>query len=239
MSHDETYSKQPAQLTDARARRAAVEAEIARCSDYLYWRFAGDYCFSYAKLPDPENPGIERTVRAHMPTDDEGYHRPIASALAHPTWKRVAFEKSRQMQATWEVAAYLLHYIMFNPKSEVIIVSKKEEDTDYIISDRMSYMWENQPDFLKQYAPVEFSYCRAAATNGAWLKGIPQGEGQSQQYQCNIVYFDECAWNDYFFEMLAASMPMASRIICTSTANGRCAFRSIVKDELFNAKEAA
>lgn len=216
---------------------ASQSAEIERCRDYLYWRFHGEYCFSYAKLPDPENPGVERTVRAHMP--DRDYNRAMATALSVPTWRRVAFEKSRQMNATWEVSAFLLHYIMFNPHAEIIIVSKKEDEADYILQDRMAYMWDQQPGFLKRHCEVEFSYCYAQSSNGAWIKGIPQGDKQVQQYQCNIVYFDECAWNEFFYAMLMAAMPMASRIICTSTANGRCAFRSIVKDETFGMQEAA
>jgi hypothetical protein len=208
--------------------------ELEACRNYRFWRLSGKYCFSKAKVPDPDNPGTLRIEKRHMPLDE--YNAALTAMFSHRAWKRIAIPKTRQMKLTWEVCAYLLHYAMFNPGSENIVFVKKGDEGGggYLIEDRINYMWEQQPEFLKDFCKAELSRSEVRFSNGTFIRCIPQGEAQAQMYQCMNMYFDECAWYDGFLDMLESAMPMAERIILTSTSNGKTGFSCIVHDREFN-----
>lgn len=136
----------------------------------------------------------------------------------------------RQMGKTITVAAFLLHYSIFNPEKSVGILANKAATAREILA-RMKRMIENLPFFLqpgiKEYnkGSVEFgngSVVMAAATSSDSIRG----------FSFNVVYLDEFAFVDGADEFYTSTYPVISsgrdtKVLITSTPNGMNLFHKI------------
>jgi hypothetical protein len=212
------------------------DREFDRCRDYLYWRFKGDYCLSFDK---------ERG-KQHMP--DKAYNLLICKMLANDSIRHVAIPKTRQMLMTWEASAFCVHYAMFNPGAEILVVNKKGDDSAYIVyrgaqhtkkktetgeytgRGRCWSIYNNQPSWLKERVPASPAANLITFGNSAFIGGLPEGEEQLHQYQASIVWFDEASRQSDFGDRYEAAVPMAKRILITSTPKGQEDFYRLCKD---------
>lgn len=195
----------------------------------MYWRFRGLYAFS-----DDREVG-----RSHLP--DRTYNRYVWGLLSDQHVNPFLIPKSRQMNATWEISAYLVWYAMFHPGAEILVVNKKDEDSAYIVSrasndvargqGRCRTIYENQPEWIKEAIPANPTDGEIRFSNRAMIKALPEGERQLHQYQASIVYFDECALMDNFAaRFYGGALPMSRRTLCSSVPNGYDDWERVVND---------
>jgi hypothetical protein len=210
------------------------DREFERLKDPLYWRFKGDYCFS-------SEPG---TPRRHLPLGRDTYNWLFFERMAGRYTRHMVLPKSRQMQATWNICAYLIHQAMFVPNSEVLVINKKDDDSAYLVSrgdtrggdfakgqGRCWTLYDNQPEWVKRRMPATCARNQINLANGSMILGLPEGDRQLQQYQKALVYFDECAWMEqYMNRLMRGALPMASYVLSSSTSQGMNDFYHVTMD---------
>jgi hypothetical protein len=209
-------------LSASEAKRLATRAEIARSRFYPYWR--KHYAFS-------DDAGEKRKQLPWLP-----YHQFLAAVLASGK-RRIGIDKSRQMQTSWDICAYLLWYAMFVESTEIIVCSKVQRDTDYLL-ERMETLWRNQPEFLRDYAPVNFTDPEAFALNTrSKIIPLPEGADPVRGTQGNVVFLDECGHMEGFMNRYTAALPQINRpvnpgkIILAGTPNLHGDWWRVVKDK--------
>ena len=120
--------------------------------------------------------------------------------------KLLLVEKSRQMMMTWLWCALDLHEAQFNKGKYIFFQSKKEEDADALVS-RAKFIYNHQPDFLKQNV-IEEVYCKLKfPKNNSQIIGIPQGGDQIRMHTASRVFSDEMAFQPEAEEAFTAARP--------------------------------
>lgn len=102
--------------------------------------------------------------------------------------------KSRQMLITWLFVSCYLWDTQFKRGRLNFFQSKKEEDADRLIQ-RAHFIWEHQPDWIKQLFPAEYTFCHLKFPLGhSEIWGVPQGGDQIRQYTSSGLFSDEMAF---------------------------------------------
>lgn len=160
--------------------------------------------------------------------------RIVAATLADESNRHVFIDKSRQMMVTWEISAYMIWRAQFHPMRELLVMSKKDKESDYIVRDRMYHIWAYQPRFLREFCPVSPSFNKLEFGNGTRIEGLPEGEDQFRGHQSDSVFMDECAAMDHFGPRYRkGAAPMANhrcRVYAASTPSGHGDWWECVKD---------
>jgi hypothetical protein len=131
--------------------RALEEKERRRCArDAEYW------LFRYARTRDEHDPSI-----AAKPFPDKAYIRELVRFWLGSRMNII--EKSRQMMCSWVLCSLYLWDAQFAVNRLSFLSSKKEEDSDRLIQ-RCYTVWSNQPAFLRQAYPAEYSFCHVKLT---------------------------------------------------------------------------
>lgn len=173
------------------------------------------------------------------PFRDTPYLR-LLSAVLDSNQRFIGIDKSRQMMVSWEISAFLLHHAMFHPASEILIMSKRGEDSNYMI-DRLMAIYRNQPDFLQQFSPAVRVGAKISFRNRSNIAALPSEAHQINQYQAKKVWFDECSLHEDFMNKFNAARPMIDsavagasavgrQIICSSTPAGHVDWWELLKD---------
>ena len=159
---------QPSPEQLQRMRDTALQIEVWAKKP---WRWIRDCCVTQDEA-DSSSPV--------KPFPDKEYLRYIADL-----WQRsslLAIPKSRRMMLTWLMLALHLHKALFFPRSAIFIQSKKEDDSDFLLSDkRMLFIYENLPKNLP-WPKVTRKFCSLEFSNGSYMRGIAQGPDQLRQY---------------------------------------------------------
>lgn len=129
----------------------------------------------------------------------------------------------RQMGKTITVAAYLLHYAIFNSVKSIGILANKGATAREILS-RLQRMIENLPFFL-QPGVVEFNKGSVEFGNGSKVLAESTSNDAIRGYSFNIVYLDEFAFVENAEDFYTSTYPVISsgkktKVIVTSTPNG-------------------
>lgn len=195
-----------------------------KCSrDFLFW--LSNYVFTFnekAKLEEGQK-AVEK-----FPVKD--YVKEIA--LLFLKHKVVHVAKSRQMTISWLGMAFMLWEAQFKPFRFQAVMSKKLEDAEALI-DRIKFIYENQPRWLKELLPLDrklrdMPKGHLFFENGSKIKGFPQGRDQIRSYVISRIFIDEAAFQDEFEDTYGACLPCCDRIITVSSA-GAGFFRKLVE----------
>ncbi len=129
----------------------------------------------------------------------------------------------RQMGKTITVAAFILHYAIFNSQKEIGILANKGATAREILS-RVKRMIENLPFFL-QPGVNEYNKGSVEFGNGSSVMAAGTSNDAIRGFSFNIVYLDEFAFVDNADEFFTSTYPVISsgkttKVIITSTPNG-------------------
>ena len=182
----------------------------------------------------------DRYVEQQVFTTDE--HDPTIAAKRFPdkkyirwmveqwlTHKMMLWEKSRQVMASWTFCALYLWDTQFGTNRLNFIQSKKEEDSDALLT-RCHFIYEHQAPWLKALFPAVRTYChldfyspgdreQKLALNRLWP--IPQGGDVLRQHTASGLFIDESAFQPDLEASIRAAQPMLAgggRVDCVSSA---------------------
>lgn len=124
----------------------------------------------------------------------------------------LAIEKSRQIMATWLVAAYCLWRAKYREHQLILWQSKKEDDAASVVFDkdattaRMSFMEISLPKHLQDSPSMSRCNLRYANT-GSRIWGIPEGADIIRSNTPSVLVSDEAAFQPEFASAKDAAMP--------------------------------
>ena len=147
--------------------------------------------------------------------------------------RKVVLLSPRQSGKTISTAAYILHYVFFNPDKTVAILANKAPVAREILA-RIVAAYETIPFFLQPGAKVlnkgsielgNNSRIIAAATSSTAIRG----------FSVNFLYLDEFAFVDSADDFFKSTFPTISsgketKIVISSTPNGMNLFYKIFTD---------
>ncbi len=123
---------------------------------------------------------------------------------------RIAVPKSRRMKMTWTNVVLHLWDAMFHVGRHEGIVSKKEEDADFLLKERFKFILDNlDPELPRELLPryeYKFGHLDFPEIHSK-LQGFPQGEGQMRQFTLSNIFADEIAFWESAEGTYSASLP--------------------------------
>lgn len=139
----------------------------------------------------------------------------------------------RQMGKTITVAAFLLHYAIFNKHKSIGILANKAATSREILS-RIQRMLENLPFFL-QPGVVEYNKGNVEFGNGSTLMAAATSSDSIRGFSFNVVYLDEFAFVENADTFYTSTYPVISsgddtKVLITSTPNGMNLFYKLWED---------
>src|ERR1700730_6622666 len=117
----------------------------------MTWLLGDKYAPAQVFTHDEHDPSV-----AAKPFPDKEYIRYMVKFWL--STKRILWEKSRQMMASWTFCALCLHDAQFGTNGLHFIQSKKEEDSDALLQ-RCYFIYEHQEGWLKAMYPAVYTYC--------------------------------------------------------------------------------
>lgn len=139
----------------------------------------------------------------------------------------------RQMGKSTVVAAYLLHYAMFNSEKQIGILANKAATSREILS-RIQRMYEHLPLWM-QLGVKEWNKGSMILANDSKILAAATSSDSIRGLSLNIIYLDEFAHVDQQTEFWESTYPVissgeSSKVIITSTPNGLELFHKIYKE---------
>jgi hypothetical protein len=175
----------------------------------LTWLLGNDLFPQQVFTADEHDPSI-----IAKPFPNKPYiHWMIEAWLTH---KMMLWEKSRQIMASWTFCALYLWDTQFGTNRLSFIQSKKEEDSDALLT-RCHFIYEHQAPWLKALYPAVRTYAhldfyspgdkdQKLALNRLWA--IPQGGDQLRQHTASGLFVDEAAFQPDLESSIRAAQPM-------------------------------
>lgn len=139
----------------------------------------------------------------------------------------------RQMGKSIVVAAYILHYVIFNKSKSVIVLSNEGANAQEIL-ERIQLMYENLPFFL-QPGVKEYNKTSVLFGNGGKIRSASTANNSVRGRSYNLVYLDEFAFVENADKFYTSTYPVISsgkttKVIITSTPNGMNLFHKMWVD---------
>ncbi len=129
--------------------------------------------------------------------------------------------KFRQAGCTTLLAAYALHFCLFNNNKKVAVLSKGDAEAKELIA-RIKIMFEELPFWLRPKTlknndhTLEFE-------NGSSIQSKASGKQSGRSISASLLILDEAAFIEFIDTIWAAVGPTTStggRVVCLSTVNG-------------------
>ena len=130
--------------------------------------------------------------------------------------------KSRQMLMTWLISACYLWDTQFHQGRLNFFQSKKEDDADRIVQ-RAWFIYEHQPDWIKDMFPAAYTSCHLKypqAKSEIW--GVPQGGDQIRSHTASGILSDEMGFQPEAEDAYTGALPTikgGGRFTGVSSAN--------------------
>lgn len=114
--------------------------------------------------------------------------------------------KARQLGLTWLLLGYALWLMIFRPISTVLLFSRRDEDSMYLIGEeRLRGMYNRLPEWLRADSELVSSSHHWKLSNGSNAKSFPTTGGDS--YTASFVLIDEADLIPDLNKLLRASKP--------------------------------
>jgi hypothetical protein len=146
----------------------------------------------------------------------------------------VAIEKSRQMRASWLLAAYLTWSCQFHPATRWGVMSTKEETSDAFI-ERCHHIAVNQSPWLVDRYPVGRKMGVLAWEHKSFIQGVATTDKSGRSYTFTGILIDEAAWQENVGVAYTANMPAVQnkgRMILCSSPQANTFFTQLVDDRM-------
>lgn len=139
----------------------------------------------------------------------------------------------RQMGKSTIVAAYLLHYAMFNAEKYIGILANKAATSREILS-RIQRMYEHLPMWM-QLGVKEWNKGSMILANDSKILAAATSSDSIRGLSLNVIYLDEFSHVGQQIEFWESTYPVISsgeesKVIITSTPNGMELFYKIYKE---------
>jgi predicted phage terminase large subunit-like protein len=137
--------------------------------------------------------------------------------------KLVVALKARQVGWSWMVLGFALWLMLFHPAATVLVFSKREEESKYLLSDlRLRGMFARLPAWIKELAGgvVDDAATSWGFGNGSVIKAFPTTAGDS--YTATLAIVDEAALCPDLGRLMRSVKPTidgGGRMILLSRAN--------------------
>tara|TARA_R110002110_G_scaffold58023_8_gene165147 strand:+ start:555 stop:1898 length:1344 start_codon:yes stop_codon:yes gene_type:complete len=119
------------------------------------------------------------------------------------------------------MAAYALHFCLFNPNKRVAILSKGDAEAKEVIS-RIKIMYEELPFWLRP-TTLKNNDHTLSFENGSSIQSKASGKQSGRSISASLLILDEAAFIEFIDTIWAAVGPTTStggRVVCLSTVNG-------------------
>lgn len=129
--------------------------------------------------------------------------------------------KSRQMMATWVVAGYILWMMLFHPRTECLILCKKQEDSAGF-GERIKFLNRHLPDFLRGQIRKE-NISVLQLDNDAGVKFLPATPEAARSSQAKFMALDEFGHQEGARQIWTAAKPALQDVghsVVFSSPNG-------------------
>jgi len=164
------------------------------------------------------------------------YMRPIIKYWLNE--QLLAFEKSRDMMATWLITALYTWDTIFHQGRQNIFQSEDSTKANELV-ERAGFIYDNQPKFLRRHKrQLTVGSSRSGIFKipdmNSEILGFPQGPNQIRQYHPAGIFLDEAAFQAEAAEAFAAIKPAiqaGGRVTLLSTPNPSF-FQAICQDKL-------
>jgi hypothetical protein len=145
-------------------------------------------------------------------------------------WQRepvMLIEKSRDMMATWLAVTCYAWDTLFHRNKQNCFQSLTATKTCEAVQ-RVFFIWQNQPAFLKRQHKVEFAATTTKSgllsipSLGSEIIGLPRGADQIRQYHPSGVFSDEAAFQieaGAMYQAIRPSIMNGGRYTAVSSAN--------------------
>lgn len=124
--------------------------------------------------------------------------------------KLILIPKSRRMKMTWCTIVFILWDTMFHKGVHSACCSKKEDDADWLLRERIKFVYDNlDPSFPKEFLPrMEYKYCLISFPEiHSKIQGFPQGADQLRMYTLSNIFGDELAFWEKTEDTFAGAKP--------------------------------
>jgi hypothetical protein len=192
--------------------------ELIKCSDDVVY-FVSNYCKIIT---------LDRGLQTFKPFD---YQKRMLDIFNKSRF--VINLLPRQMGKSTIVAAYLLHYAMFNAEKTIGILANKAATSREILS-RVQRMYEHLPMWM-QLGVKEWNKGSMILANDSKILAAATSSDSIRGLSLNIIYLDEFAHVSQQAEFWESTYPVissgeSSKVIITSTPNGLELFYKIYKE---------
>jgi len=129
--------------------------------------------------------------------------------------------KFRQAGCTTLMAAYALHFCLFNRNKRVAILSKGDAEAKEVIS-RIKIMYEELPFWMRPKTLKNNDHT-LSFENGSSIQSKASGKQSGRSISASLLILDEAAFIEFIDTIWAAVGPTTStggRVVCLSTVNG-------------------
>jgi len=129
--------------------------------------------------------------------------------------------KFRQAGCTTLMAAYALHFCIFNTNKKVAVLSKGDAEAKELIS-RVKIMFDELPFWMKPKTRKNNDHT-LEFENGSSIQSKASGKQSGRSISASLLILDEAAFIEYIDTIWAAVGPTTStggRVVCLSTVNG-------------------
>lgn len=129
--------------------------------------------------------------------------------------------KFRQAGCTTLMAAYALHFCIFNGNKRVAVLSKGDAEAKEVIS-RMKIMFDELPFWMRPKT-VKNNDHTLSFENGSSIQSKASGKQSGRSISASLLILDEAAFIEFIDTIWAAVGPTTStggRVVCLSTVNG-------------------
>jgi len=178
--------------------------------------------------------GKDTDGRPMIWTKDEGdLLHPVKPFPAHLDYLRlyldilmhenvVLVDKARQMMVTWVTLLYADWECRFHVARRCLLSKSTEDEAKEILRDKVRFSHHKLPDWFKKTSPlrdrpeIRCSYPKT----GSYILAVAENvaEREARGGTASIVIVDEAARQREFESIMAASLPMATKIIAMTTA---------------------
>jgi len=97
--------------------------------------------------------------------------------------------KARQLGMTWLVLGFALWLMLFRPASTILLFSRRDTESVYLLSDRLKEMYKRLPRWMQARAVVEDNDHEFQLSNGSVARAFPTTAGDS--YTASLAIVDE------------------------------------------------
>jgi len=208
-------------LAKAAKKQATTHSKELKQLPYDPWAFVTECVYTMDEHAFAE--GVEPVKRF----PNKAYLREAVYYWANND--RTRWEKSRQLMVTWLMAALHLHAVLIARGIRVAWQSKKFEDANSMLRDRLWFIYEHIPPIYRVprarcvNGAIEVFHDKGTRVPTSQIVAAAQGEDQLRQYTFTRIVSDEFAFQEQQDLSYAAMRPTVDGGGCLtiiSTSNG-------------------